>query len=108
MKKKLKEDLREFNWDSWQEKVLRHKGNIALRCGRQVGKSTVVSMKAFNLAIDYPGTNTMILGAVERQASLLFERTRAMFDNDDAIRLNKLRLQEKYKSANRRSRKGSS
>lgn len=60
--------------DKWQEDVLKTKGNIALRAGRQVGKSTVISQ----LAGEYAGKNKkkliMIVAAVERQAYLLFEK----------------------------------
>ena len=39
--------------DNWQKEILEAKGNICLRSGRQVGKSTVVSI----LAGDYAANN---------------------------------------------------
>ena len=67
-------------WDSWQQKVLEHQGNITLRTGRQVGKSEVISEKAVRIALDRPGTTTMIIAASQRQSSLLFEKVRAKMD----------------------------
>ena len=60
--------------DDWLKDVLATKGNIALRSGRQVGKSTVVSIKAVEYAISHPNKLVMIVAAVERQAQLLFEK----------------------------------
>jgi hypothetical protein len=60
--------------DEWQKKVLETKGNICLRSGRQVGKSTVISVKAGDYAIKNPRKNIMVISSVERQASLLFDK----------------------------------
>jgi len=60
--------------DDWQKEVLSCKGNIVLRSGRQVGKSTVISIKASEYAINNPKHEIMVLAAVERQAYLLFEK----------------------------------
>ena len=64
-----------MNLDPWQLEVLEHDGNIALRSGRQVGKSTIISQKSANFALTHPRTLTLIISAVERQAQLLFEKT---------------------------------
>jgi len=72
--------LKLFKWDSWQQAVLDHPGNITIRSGRQVGKSEVISEKAARLAIDNPGTTTMIIAASQRQSSLLFEKVTANID----------------------------
>ena len=61
--------------DPWQQELLKTEGNIALRSGRQVGKSTVVSIKAGEYAINNPNKSIMIIASVERQAQLLFEKT---------------------------------
>lgn len=63
--------------DPWQQSVLETKGNIALRSGRQVGKSTIISIKAAEYAIDNPRKTILIIASVERQARLLFEKTLA-------------------------------
>ena len=61
--------------DNWQKEVLTTKGNICLCSGRQVGKSTVISIKAGEFAVNNPKKTIMIISAVERQALLLFEKT---------------------------------
>lgn len=60
--------------DKWQEEVLATDGNIALCSGRQVGKSTVIAIKAGKYAIENPKKNIMIIAFTERQALLLFEK----------------------------------
>jgi len=59
--------------DKWQKEVLEVKGNLALCSGRQVGKSTVIAIKAGETAIKGKKT-IMIIAATERQALLLFEK----------------------------------
>ena len=68
--------------DHWQEEVLGYNGNIALRAGRQVGKSTIISMKAGELAINNPKTSIMIISATERQAYLLFQKILMYLDDN--------------------------
>jgi hypothetical protein len=63
--------------DDWQEQVLATKGHICLVSGRQVGKSTVIAMKAGEFAIHNPKKTILIIAAVERQALLLFEKVLA-------------------------------
>jgi hypothetical protein len=63
-----------FELDEWQKKVLDTKGNIALRSGRQVGKSTAISILAGDFAAMNENKVVMIIAAVERQAYLLFEK----------------------------------
>lgn len=58
--------------DQWQQEVREYDGNIALRAGRQVGKSTVIAIKAAEYAIQNPKKSIMIISATERQAYLLF------------------------------------
>ena len=60
--------------DKWQNDVLDTKGNICIRTGRQVGKSTVVSIKAADYAAKNPNKNILVIASVERQAQLLFEK----------------------------------
>ncbi len=71
-----------FKWDAWQEAVLSYKGNIAIRAGRQVGKSEVISEKAKRFAKENPITTTLIIAASQRQSSLLFEKTKAQIEAD--------------------------
>ena len=58
--------------DDWQQKVLDCKGNICLRSGRQVGKSTVVSILAAEFAVNNPNKTVVIIASVQRQAIHLF------------------------------------
>ncbi len=60
--------------DQWQKDVLDRKGNLCLRSGRQVGKSTIISIKAGEYAMNNPGKSIMVVAKVERQALLLFEK----------------------------------
>lgn len=69
--------MQEVLWDSWQRDVLDHQGSLTIRAGRQVGKSEVISEKACRLAIDNPGTVTMIIAASQRQSGMLFEKVTA-------------------------------
>ena len=60
--------------DDWQKEILNTEGNIALRSGRQVGKSTAISILAGEFAAKNRNKTVMIIAAVERQAYLLFEK----------------------------------
>lgn len=60
--------------DPWQQKVLEHNGWMALRAGRQSGKSTVVSIKVGEHAVKHAKQTVMIISKTERQALLLFEK----------------------------------
>ena len=65
--------------DNWQKEVLNSKGKrICIRAGRQVGKSTIISLKAAIYAVRKRKKVVLIVAAVERQAQLLFEKTLAM------------------------------
>ena len=48
-------------WDKWQQKVLDTDGNLALRCGRQTGKSEVISAKVAKLAQEHSGINILLI-----------------------------------------------
>jgi len=63
-----------MNLDKWQRDVLDCKGNLCLRSGRQVGKSTVISIKGGQFAMEHANKIILIIASVERQAQLLFEK----------------------------------
>lgn len=68
--------------DPYQIDVLKTEGNLCLRSGRQVGKSTIISIKAAEYAAKNPKKTILIISSVERQARLLFEKTLAyLHDN---------------------------
>lgn len=79
--------------DDWQKEVLATKGNICLRSGRQVGKSTVISIKAAEYARTHPNSTILVVASVERQAYLLFEKIlNYLHDNHkNCIRMGKYR-----------------
>ena len=81
-------DLRNLELDSWQKKVLNYQGDIALRCGRQTGKSTAVALKARKLAYDYPNTTILIMAPALRQSSLLYEKVRSILELDNIDLIN--------------------
>ena len=60
--------------DPWQEEVMKTKGNICLRSGRQVGKSTVIALKAAIFALQNKDKLVMVISKTERQANLLFTK----------------------------------
>ena len=53
--------------DNWQKEVLKTKGNVALCSGRQVGKSTIVSIKAGEYAMKNKDKTILIIAKAERQ-----------------------------------------
>jgi hypothetical protein len=58
--------------DDWQREVLETKGNIVLCSGRQVGKSTIVSVSAGRFVMENDRKSVLIISATERQAEELF------------------------------------
>lgn len=55
-------------WDKWQEEVLAAEGNIVVNCGRQVGKTTVISRKSAEFICKYPNKKILIISVTEQQA----------------------------------------
>ena len=76
-------DIRKFELDSWQKVVGDYKGNLALRCSRQSGKSTSVALKARKLAYDFPNSTILIMSSALRQSTLLYEKIRGMLELDN-------------------------
>lgn len=68
--------------DPFQKQVLETEGNICLRSGRQVGKSTIISIKAAQFAVKNRKTSIMVIASVERQAYLLFEKILAYLNQN--------------------------
>jgi hypothetical protein len=61
-------------FDKWQEDVLNAKGNLAIRSGRQTGKSTTIAALVGRYATKNKGKVVMVIASTERQAYLLFEK----------------------------------
>jgi len=60
--------------DAWQQEVVDYQGNICLRAGRQVGKSTAIAVKVCEYSSKNPKKSVMIISHTERQAYLLFSK----------------------------------
>lgn len=71
------EKAHDLVFDKWQQQVLEHEGNCALRCGRQVGKSTVIARKAARFSMKYENTVVLNIAASQRQSNLIFAKIHA-------------------------------
>ncbi|MCS7127621.1 MAG: phage terminase large subunit, partial [Thaumarchaeota archaeon] len=59
----------------YQEQVLRDDSKRIIICaGRQVGKSTIIAIKALHFALSNPRTTTLIVSATLRQSMLMFDK----------------------------------
>lgn len=61
-----------LNLDPWQAEILSAKGNLVLCSGRQVGKSTIISINSSEYAIRNASKSILIISSTERQAEELF------------------------------------
>ena len=66
-----------FKPDSWQKDVLDHKGNITLRCGRQTGKTEIISRKVKALAQTHndKALNILIAAPSKTQSAHAYQMT---------------------------------
>lgn len=78
----LKKKDKEYQPDKWQQRVLDHKGNVALRTGRQVGKSVTIARKCADLALQHKDITILMIAAAQRQSSEIFQKT---FRNLDMV-----------------------
>lgn len=74
-------------WDEWQKQVLKCERNFILMCGRQTGKSEVVSHKIANYLINNPNKKIMIVSGVERQAAGLYNKVLAILEKDHSLKI---------------------
>ena len=63
--------------DDWQKQYINTEGNTAVRAGRQSGKSFAESLRVALFALLHPKTQTLIIGAVDRQSVELFEKVKS-------------------------------
>lgn len=63
--------------DDWQKRYINTNGNTAVRAGRQSGKSFAESLRVALFALLHPKTQTLIIGAVDRQSVELFEKVKS-------------------------------
>jgi len=62
--------------DEWQRDLYRHWGDLAIRAGRQVGKSFGLAKKIAKFVLKHKGVNLLIIAAAEREASFLYDKVR--------------------------------
>ena len=67
--------------DPWQKKYINTVGNVAVRAGRQSGKSFAQSLRVAIFALLNRKTQTLIIGAVDRQSVELFEKVKSHIMN---------------------------
>ena len=60
-------------WDEWQKQILDAEGNICICCGRQVGKTTVISRKTAEYISKYPNKKVLIISVTEQQAENMLQ-----------------------------------
>lgn len=63
-----------MDWDDWQKAVLEEESNFVACCGRQVGKSEIVSYKAALFILNHPGKRVLVVSVTEDQAELMLTR----------------------------------
>lgn len=61
-------------WDKWQEDVLEAEGNIVACCGRQVGKSEVISEKSARYIVKHSKKKVLIISVTEAQAEMMLAK----------------------------------
>ena len=69
--------------DPWQQDVMEHDGNIVIRSGRQVGKSTVISENSVQFAKANPGVIILVIAASQKQSGFIFDKMRGILDAED-------------------------
>lgn len=94
--------------DPWQQKTLDYKGNILLRNGRQTGKTEVISKKGSKLPLEYPGTETLIIAASQRQSTHIFEKMLLIWGRIDELLLEKAKKEHKKEWEESQSRRDKS
>ena len=62
--------------DPWQKEVLKVKGNLSIRAGRQVGKSTIIAKAAVKFAMENKNVKVLVIAAAQRESSFIFEKMR--------------------------------
>ena len=67
--------------DKWQKDYINTPGNVAVRAGRQSGKSYAQSLRVALFALLNEKTQTLIIGAVDRQSVELFEKVKSHIIN---------------------------
>ena len=65
----------------YQEKILRDNGKrLIVLCGRQIGKSTIASVKLIHFALTHPKTTSIVVSATLRQSMETFAKVEMFID----------------------------
>jgi hypothetical protein len=72
--KKSVDDLTDFPLDDWQKEVLAYEGNLIAVCGRRVGKTEVIGLKASQRAATRPNEQILVVAYTKEQAGIIFGR----------------------------------
>ncbi|MBI4092271.1 MAG: hypothetical protein HY427_03660 [Candidatus Levybacteria bacterium] len=63
--------VKQIALDDWQEEIVNYDGHILLCTGRQVGKTTVMAVKAAEYMIKNPGHQIIVVSLTEDQAQIM-------------------------------------
>ena len=63
--------MKSITLDTWQKEILDYEGNILLCTGRQVGKTTIMALKACKYMLKHKGSRIIICSLTEDQAILI-------------------------------------
>lgn len=66
---------RQLILDDWQEQALAHEGNLLLKTGRQVGKTTIMAIKSAEYMVAHPNSHIIVCSLTEDQAQLIIVMT---------------------------------
>ena len=84
-----------MKFDKWQSEVLKAKGNLCIRSGRQTGKSTIIAELVDDYACNNKEKVVMVIASTERQAYLLFEK---IYENIRKKHFSLLKKGKKYQT----------
>lgn len=66
----------------WQKEIVNHKGNVAIKGGRQDGKTVATAKRIHKLAEEFPKSRHLIIAASERQENYLYEQVCDLIGRD--------------------------
>lgn len=68
--------------DDWQEEVLKYRGDLLLCTGRQIGKTTIMAIKAAKRMLEVPNLQIIIVSLTEDQAKLIINMILVYFEKN--------------------------
>ena len=67
----------------WQKEFINWNGDVALKGGRQIGKSIAAASRIKRLLLEYPGCTILLISPSERQENFIYEKFRQLFKKTD-------------------------